>query len=66
MGISFAFQQPVRFKGIRVIDLLSRIGAEEVLSGAEPNYDAINTALGNEIRKSKDVLIQMLTDVKAR
>ncbi|MBQ9511355.1 MAG: ATP-binding cassette domain-containing protein [Clostridia bacterium] len=34
MGISFAFQQPVRFKGIRVIDLL-RLAAKKQLSGAD-------------------------------
>ena len=34
MGISFAFQQPVRFKGIRVIDLL-RIAAKRRLSVSE-------------------------------
>ena len=34
MGIGFAFQQPVRFKGIRVIDLL-RIAAGKQLSAAD-------------------------------
>lgn len=34
MGISFAFQQPVRFKGIRVLDLL-RIAAGKNLSAAD-------------------------------
>ncbi len=34
MGISFAFQQPVRFKGIQVIDLL-RIAAKKYLSIAD-------------------------------
>lgn len=34
MGISFAFQQPVRFKGIRVLDLL-RIAAGKELSVAD-------------------------------
>ena len=34
MGISFAFQQPVRFKGIRVLDLL-RIAAGKNLSVAD-------------------------------
>lgn len=34
MGISYAFQQPVRFKGIQVIDLL-RIAAKKKLSIAE-------------------------------
>ena len=34
MGISFAFQQPVRFKGIQVIDLL-RIAAGKYLSVAD-------------------------------
>lgn len=34
MGVSFAFQQPVRFKGIRVIDLL-RIASGKELSVAE-------------------------------
>ena len=34
MGISFAFQQPVRFKGIRVLDLL-RIAADKNLSVAD-------------------------------
>ncbi len=33
-GISFAFQQPVRFKGIRVLDLL-RIAAKKQLTTAE-------------------------------
>ena len=34
MGISFAFQQPVRFKGIRVLDLI-RIAAGKQLSIAD-------------------------------
>ena len=34
MGISYAFQQPVRFKGIRVVDLI-RIAAGKTLSTAE-------------------------------
>lgn len=34
MGISFAFQQPVRFKGITVLDLL-RLAAKRRLSAAE-------------------------------
>lgn len=34
MGVGFAFQQPVRFKGIRVIDLL-RIAAGKQISAAE-------------------------------
>ena len=34
MGISFAFQQPVRFKGIRVIDIL-RLASKKPLSGAD-------------------------------
>ncbi len=34
MGISYAFQQPVRFKGIQVIDLL-RIAAKKKLSITE-------------------------------
>ena len=34
MGIGFAFQQPVRFKGIRVIDLL-RIAAGKSISAAD-------------------------------
>ncbi len=34
MGISFAFQQPVKFKGIKVIDLL-RLAAKKSLSRAE-------------------------------
>ena len=34
LGISFAFQQPVRFKGIRVLDLL-RIAAGKELSVAD-------------------------------
>lgn len=34
MGISFAFQQPVRFKGIQVLDLL-RIAANKYLSVAD-------------------------------
>ncbi len=33
-GIAFAFQQPVRFKGIRVLDLI-RIAAGETLSAAD-------------------------------
>lgn len=34
MGISFAFQQPVRFKGVQVIDLL-RLAAKKALSVAD-------------------------------
>ena len=34
MGISFAFQQPVRFKGVQVLDLL-RLAAKKKLSVAE-------------------------------
>ena len=34
MGISFAFQQPVRFKGIQVLDLI-RIAAKKNLSAAD-------------------------------
>lgn len=34
MGISFAFQQPVRFKGIQVLDLI-RIAAKQRLSAAD-------------------------------
>ena len=34
MGISFAFQQPVRFKGIQVLDLI-RIAAKKQLSAAD-------------------------------
>ena len=34
MGISFAFQQPVRFKGIQVLDL-SRLAAKKNLSAAD-------------------------------
>lgn len=34
MGISFAFQQPVRFKGVQVIDLL-RLAAKKTLSVAD-------------------------------
>lgn len=38
MGIAFAFQQPVRFKGIRVLDLM-RIAAGKQLSVAEACND---------------------------
>ena len=38
MGISFAFQQPVRFKGIRVIDLLRLAKGEKLSSGEACNY----------------------------
>lgn len=34
MGISFAFQQPVRFKGIQVLDLI-RLAAKQKLSAAD-------------------------------
>ena len=34
LGISFAFQQPVRFKGVQVLDLI-RLAARENLSAAE-------------------------------
>ena len=34
LGISFAFQQPVRFKGIKVLDLL-RIAAGKQLTISE-------------------------------
>lgn len=34
MGISFAFQQPVRFKGVQVLDLI-RLAAKENLSAAD-------------------------------
>ena len=34
MGISFAFQQPVRFKGIQVLDLI-RLAAKKNLSAAD-------------------------------
>ena len=34
MGISFAFQQPVRFKGVQVLDLI-RLAAREKLSAAD-------------------------------
>ncbi|WP_101877885.1 ABC transporter ATP-binding protein [Lachnoclostridium edouardi] len=34
MGISFAFQQPVRFKGVQVLDLI-RLAARQELSAAE-------------------------------
>ena len=39
-GISFAFQQPVRFKGIRVLDLI-RIAAGRTLSVVRSNGTAI-------------------------
>ena len=35
MGISFAFQQPVRFKGIQVLDLLRLAAHDEKLSAAD-------------------------------
>ena len=35
MGISFAFQQPVRFKGIQVLDLLRLAAHDEKLSVAD-------------------------------
>lgn len=35
MGISFAFQQPVRFKGIRVIDMLRLASGKSTLSVSE-------------------------------
>ena len=35
MGISFAFQQPVRFKGIRVLDMLRLSSGKESLSVSE-------------------------------
>ena len=35
MGISFAFQQPVRFKGIRVIDMLRLASGKQSLSVSE-------------------------------
>ena len=35
MGISFAFQQPVRFKGIRVLDMLRLASGKESLSVSE-------------------------------
>ena len=34
MGISFAFQQPVRFKGVQVLDLI-RLAAKENMSAAD-------------------------------
>ena len=34
MGIAYAFQQPVRFKGIRVVDLI-RIAAGKTVTAAE-------------------------------
>ena len=34
MGISFAFQQPVRFKGIQVLDLI-RLAAKQKMSAAD-------------------------------
>ena len=35
MGISFAFQQPVRFKGVQVLDLI-RLAAKHVCGGCLP------------------------------
>ena len=40
LGVSFAFQQPVRFKGITVKDLLSMAAKREVTS--EEVYDYLN------------------------
>ena len=38
MGISFALQQPVRFKGIRVHDLVSLASGKELSSGEACDY----------------------------
>ena len=38
MGVSFAFQQPVRFKGIRVIDLLRLASGKEINISDACNY----------------------------
>ncbi len=38
LGISFAFQQPVRFKGIRVIDLLKLAAGKELTINEACNY----------------------------
>lgn len=64
--ISLDKENQKQSRNSRVIDLLSRIGAEGILRGLEPNYDLINAALGREIRKSKAALIQMLTDVNEK
>lgn len=37
-GVSFAFQQPVHFKGIRVLDLLRLAAGEEISVGAACEY----------------------------
>lgn len=37
-GVSFAFQQPVHFKGIRVLDLLRLAAGEEISVGAACDY----------------------------
>ena len=43
MGISFAFQQPVRFKGVQVLDLI-RLAAKKNMSAAEE----VNTFLKSD------------------
>ncbi len=52
LGISFAFQQPVRFKGLNVLDLL-RIAAKKELSIAEAcNYlSAVGLCAADYIRR---------------
>ena len=53
MGISFAFQQPVRFKGIQVLDLI-RMAAGRRMSAADANVPNHNGS--NEIEECQGKL----------
>ena len=69
MGISFAFQQPVRFKGIQVLDLIRMAaGRSYFKDGGRRLFEAgvnatitgdMHTTVGNNTRQDQ----QMLTDM---
>lgn len=74
LGLGFAFQQPVTFKGIRVIDILRTSGKkhpdfERVLTkvGLEPSeylYRELNTTLSGGELKRIELASVLLRDIK--
>ena len=52
-----------RSRNSRIVDLLNRIGADNALVGEEPDYSVVGGALMTEVRKSRNALTEMLTDV---
>ena len=69
MGISFAFQQPVRFKGIQVLDLIRMAaGRSYFKDGGRRLFEAgVNatitgdmlTTVGNNTRQDQEMLTDM-------